>query len=357
MTHLWLFSSHRIQLEMSKQFAIGDEKIFFESIASVCEDQEGNFFVLDRKAARVYKFSKEGKCIVCFGNKGQGPGEFIDPHHIFITGDRKIVVNEIRDFIHFFDQSGKFLERKRVNIGLGICYLNDNLFYGWHWIPEGKQQLTFCPDGKIIEKFFTVSRDTFSVNVPDETGRLVMCNFYTEEYTPYFLFSQYESYFAVGISNQYEILVIDHSNNKSEKISRKIKPDKIIKKERGKFVRLINENTRLPDIAKKKFLKKIPGYKNHLSGIHITGSHVWAFRIREDILAEDSPIPVDLFTITGDFKGTIRLKKIPLYISSKNIYFTETNNQEDLILARYQYTLTPINYKHICKLKTATVPD
>lgn len=339
----WLFPSHGIHLEMSPRFSVGDGKIFFESIASICEDRDGSFYVLDRKAARVYKFSPGGNHILAFGRKGQGPGDFVDPHRVFISADNKIVVSDTRDFVSFFDSSGKFLERRRVGKGLGLCFLGHDLYYGWKWTERGRQQITVSASGRIVGEFFSVSRDSFSVDVPDETGRRVMCNYFNDAYTPAFLFCQYKNYFALGISHRYEILVRDVSGKQSYKISRQIEPARIQPQERAGFIRLIEEHRSLPEVAKKQFLKKIPACKNHLGGIRIAGHYLWAFRVKENTLEEAAPVPVDLFTLSGEFLGSVRLRKIPLHISPKYIYFDDTTDREDLVVTVCHYRLTPRN--------------
>ena len=64
---------------------IGRKDLLFSSIASVCEDDQANFFVLDRLEHKVFKFSPDGRLLAQFGQKGQGPGDFQSPGQIVFT--------------------------------------------------------------------------------------------------------------------------------------------------------------------------------------------------------------------------------------------------------------------------------
>ena len=336
---LCLFPESLLKLNLKKQFTLGDKDIFFQSIASVYEDKRENVLVLDQKAYKVYKFSTSGKRLIAFGDRGLGPGCFVNPHKIYVTTGGNIVVNEIRDFVSTFDENGKFLNRVKLPKGLDLIFLNSNLFYAWVWTPEGKQQVLIDKNGKILKTFFSVSRDKFSINAPDKTGRLVMFNYFTEEYTPSLLSHQYKDHAAIGVTDKYEILLIDKNGKILNKISRDVSPGIISGEEKEYFKRKITGSNKLPDFAKKKFLKKIPKYKNYFSNIVVSESLLWVFRIKEDVTRRDSFIPVDLFTFDMKFKGTLKIERIPYFISPKTIYFVDTNSEDDLLLVKYSYSL------------------
>jgi ABC-type uncharacterized transport system auxiliary subunit len=68
----------------------------FSKPTSYTVDSKGNIFVLDSKDATVKKFNKSGKFINSFCNKGQGPGEALDPEDIVISQDTVIVIDDDR---------------------------------------------------------------------------------------------------------------------------------------------------------------------------------------------------------------------------------------------------------------------
>ena len=338
-TALYPGNGKSIKLNLEKKFSLGQKEIFFESITSVYEDKTENFYILDHKAYKVYKFSKNGKMLISFGERGLGPGDFANPHSVHITPGGNIAVNEVKNFVSIFDNQGKFLDRIKVARGLDLNLINNNLFYVWIWTPGGKQQALVNKNGKILKSFFSVSREAFSINAPDETGRSVMINNFAGEYTPFLLFNQYENYSIVAVTNKYEILLLNRDGKILNKIYRDIKPGIISQEEKEYFKNEININRKLPDFAKKIFTRKIPKYKNYFNHILISGPYLWIFRIKENIVNQNSFVPVDLYTINMEFRGSMRIKKIPLFISPKYIYFEETNNQEDLLLVKYKYSV------------------
>lgn len=335
---LMAFPETRFELNLSEQLSPGKKEILFQEIASVCEDDMENFYVLDQKAFKVYKFSKDGKRLFTFGNRGDGPADFLTPHSVSFTPEGNIVVNESREFVSVFDDHGRFLKRIKVPKGLGLYFLKNDLFFGWIWTSAGKQQVLLNRDGEIIKRFFSVSRDSFSINAADETGRMVMFNSFREEYTPFFLFSQYKNYAVIGVTDKYEILLLT-DGKVTGKITRNIKPGLISTDEREYVKNIIRTNHKLPDFAKKKFVKKIPGYKNYFNHLLISDQWVWIFRIKENITDDNTLIPVDLYGIDTAFKGKLFIKKLPYFISKKYIYFVDTNDEDDLILTKYSYSI------------------
>jgi hypothetical protein len=334
-----LYPVNVLELKLEKVFEIGQKKIFFESITAVYEDEKENIYVLDEKAYKVYRFSNEGNLQLIFGNRGQGPGDFISPHSLYVTPDGNIIINDLRDYVSVFDKQGKFLNRIKISKGLDLNLLNPELFYGWIWTRKGKQQVLLDKNGEIKQSFFFVSNDDFSISLPDETGRLVMFNCFMNEYTPFLLFSHYKNYSIIGVTNKYEILMVNQKGKIIEKFYRDIKPGVIGPVEKEYFKNQINNNRNLPDFVKKKFIRKIPRYKNYFNHILISGQYIWLFRIKDNVFEQDSHIKVDIFNIDSKFIGTLAVKELPLFISAKYIYFEETNIQEDFLISKYKYDI------------------
>jgi hypothetical protein len=334
-----LYSVSPLKLKLDRKFSVGESKPVLNSISAVQEDRKGNFYILDRKAFNVHKFSTSGKYLLSFGNKGEGPGDIIRPNTLSLTSDGKIIVNEERDFLSIFDENGVFLEKIKIPSGLSLHYLNDNLFYAWVWTPEKKQQVLLNRNGKIVKTFFSVPKEAFSVNVADETGRAVMFSFFAREYSPYFIFSQYKNQSIVGISNKYEILLLNRNGTVTNKIHRRIKPGTFKPAELKYLENEINSQRKLPGFVQKKLAAKIPKFKNYFTQILLSDQYIWLFRVADNIAKENSVVPVDLYTHDMTFKGKITLKKPPVFISEKRIYFIETNEEDDLILEICNYSI------------------
>jgi len=327
------------KLRLYSPLSFGKYETLLYSISSICEDQNKNIFILDAKAYKVHKFSNEGKYLLSFGNRGQGPGDFLRPHSIQITNDDKIVINEERDFVSIFSKKGKFQKCIKVEKGLGIYFLNYNLFYCWTWGGKIKQQLLIDEKGNIIKSFYSLGFDKFSISLPDETGRLVMFNYYAEEYTPSFVFSYYKNYSAIGISNKYEIYIIQNDGKMVSKIFNHIEPEEFSKCERMHLIDEIKNYYKFPDNVKKKFIKQIPGCKNFFNNILMSDQLIWIIRVREDVTKPYTDIPVDLYTYDAKSQGTLFIKEQPIFVSGEYIYFARSNEEEDLYITRYKYDI------------------
>jgi len=89
----------------------------FDRPTSVAVAPNGDVFVSDGHApnkygtGRVVKFSREGRFIKAWGRKGSAPGEFDEPHDIFVGGSRGwvYVADRKNNRIQVFDQDGAFI--------------------------------------------------------------------------------------------------------------------------------------------------------------------------------------------------------------------------------------------------------
>lgn len=333
-----LYADKPLTWELNRLLQWGKEDLIFYSITSISEGRDGNFYVLDQKAYKIYKFSPGGTLLLSFGNRGQGPGDMQRPHYIRLTPENTLAVCEEIGYVSFFDTKGNFLKRIHVPKGLGLTYINDHLYYGWEWKRKSKQQVLVNDKGEILKSFFEVSRDLFSVSAPDETGRMVMSNFAAREYTPSLLFSSCNDYSVVAVGNRYEILLLNNKGEVKKRIQRDVKPAKISPKERDFFKNEINGKKNLHDFAKKAFIKKIPTVKNYFADILISGKYIFVFRVKDDLMDEKAFIPVDIFTLRGEFMGTAGFNNQPMLISDKYAYYVESED-DDLLLVKYSYKI------------------
>jgi DNA-binding beta-propeller fold protein YncE len=88
----------------------GDEKTF-NLPTDIAFAANGDIYVSDGYgAARIVKFTKDGKFIRQWGTRGNGPGQFGCPHSIGVDAQGKVYVND-RDNqrVEVFDSDGKFL--------------------------------------------------------------------------------------------------------------------------------------------------------------------------------------------------------------------------------------------------------
>ena len=107
----------KVLMMLGKEGVAGNGPDTFDRPTGVAIAPNGDIFVTDghypnaHKSARVVKFSKEGRFIKTWGREGSAPGEFQDPHDIFIGGsqNRVYIADRRNNRIQIFDQDGKFI--------------------------------------------------------------------------------------------------------------------------------------------------------------------------------------------------------------------------------------------------------
>ncbi len=114
---LKLSADGRVLMTLGKEGQAATGADGFDRPTSVAIAPDGNIFVSDGHApntfgtGRVVKFSKDGRFIKQWGRKGSAPGEFDEPHDIFIGGSRSwvYVADRKNRRIQVFDQDGRFI--------------------------------------------------------------------------------------------------------------------------------------------------------------------------------------------------------------------------------------------------------
>jgi hypothetical protein len=180
------------------------------------------------------------------------------------------------------------------------------------------------------------------VSAPDSSGRQVMFNYGKEEFAPSFIFSHNKNYAALGISNEYDIMILNNEGEIHSHIQRNIKPDKFSKKERKYFsedLKTLAKKKGWPNKVVQGLEKIIPDEKNYFDHVLISGSHVFVFRIPTDVTLEGAPVPVDVFTMQGHFLGSTELEGLPIHISEKNMYFAGSDKDGNVYLVKKKYEM------------------
>jgi hypothetical protein len=331
-----------VGIKLGPSLEIGRQEMLFASIPSVCEDNRLNFYVLDRMEHAVFKFSPEGHLQAKFGQKGQGPGDFQSPGQIVFTSQGELAILEDLNYVSFFKPDGTFIRRLDLNGRLGLGFIGPDRYYSWDWRPKDRQQLIVDANNTIVRTFHTVARDRFSVSLPDETGRPVMFNYNQDAYVPQFLYAHGGRLSAVGISDRYEIMLLDEQGQSVKTVRRDMKPQKMSAKEKDFIehgLRDFAKSKGWPDRVARELGKKIPNQKNMIRVVRISPQHVFVFRFPLDISEENAPLPVDLFTRNGEFLGTAEFPDVPLFISVKSLYFVKTDDRDNVYLLRTGYSL------------------
>jgi hypothetical protein len=114
---LKLSADGRILMTLGREGVGGSGTDTFDRPTGVAIAPNGDIFVSDghwknkSNNARVLKFTRDGKFIKTWGRQGAAPGEFEDPHDIFIGGSQgRVYVADRRNHrLQVFDQDGNFI--------------------------------------------------------------------------------------------------------------------------------------------------------------------------------------------------------------------------------------------------------
>jgi DNA-binding beta-propeller fold protein YncE len=116
---LKLDQNGKVLMMLGKMGVGGSGTDTFDRPTGVGIAANGDIFVSDghngnaSNGARVMKFSKDGRFIKTWGHRGSAPGDFDDPHDIFVGGSlgRVYVAERLNSRIQVFDQGRQFRHR------------------------------------------------------------------------------------------------------------------------------------------------------------------------------------------------------------------------------------------------------
>jgi sugar lactone lactonase YvrE len=87
----------------------------------------GDFFVSDGdRNARVHKFSADGQLLFSWGSPGERPGEFNDPHSVWVHKQRVYVADRENHRIQTFSLDGEFVDAWTGFVQPADIYVDDN---------------------------------------------------------------------------------------------------------------------------------------------------------------------------------------------------------------------------------------
>ncbi len=89
-----------------------DEVLFYDYAKSVAVAPDGSIFVSNSLQHNVIKFSPNGDIVKTFGQKGQGPGDFLHPYSVTILDDKYLIIKDYVTSrrISVFDLNGNYVK-------------------------------------------------------------------------------------------------------------------------------------------------------------------------------------------------------------------------------------------------------
>lgn len=235
-----------IEEELSiERNSIKHKEAMFQNIVSLVIDDAGNIYILDRKAANIKIFNKDGNFLKIIGRRGQGPGEFVRPENGALSPNDELYVYDSRRFtIQVFSIDGKF----KRQIAFSML-----LFEGPKFTSNGEIIASYgviAENSKFVLKKFNNEMETVLTYTsipmlkPPKVNIFVL-NFYNDlkwEVGP-----KSEIVWGVMTSPKYELFVHDEDGKYIKKITKQYSPVKLTTKEYKKLM--------------KKWYGKVPSFK------------------------------------------------------------------------------------------------
>jgi len=308
-----------LEEELTIGEAEGSEEYMFSQIRSMVVDDAGRIYVLDWKEIHVKVFDHNGTYIRTIGKKGQGPGEFITPLSISITGQNELVVEDFNSRLAFFSLEGKFKKNLLVAkvrlvrididsegnlVGVAIVREEENPRY------ELKK---FDPDLNYLNSFG-------SSPLPSAVG-----------FNPFMgiILSQIDNNDQIicGYPENYEIKIFDKEGKLRKKIMKEYDPVEITSEE-------IEEETEgMPPNIK----VSIPKYHSAYRWFS-TDDEGRIYVMTWERTAEGEGNYYDVFDSEGKYIAKIPLKTRPFVLKNKKLYSVEEDEQGFLFIKRYKVT-------------------
>jgi len=91
------------------------KEAMFQNIVSLVIDDAGNIYILDKKAANIKIFNKDGNFLKIIGRRGEGPGEFAAPENGALSPNNELYIYDSRrSIIQVLDTDGKFIKQMPI---------------------------------------------------------------------------------------------------------------------------------------------------------------------------------------------------------------------------------------------------
>jgi len=227
-----LFAGKGPQIKLTPVTVVGQDDPLLAYVESICEDDIGNFYILDSRVYKIHKFSPEGKLLLSFGRQGEGPGEILKPVGVYWSTEGNVIVTEYYPFASVFDRSGKFIKKQKfpykLSGGGSFHYAGTDLFYTEKYDAGEQMQLLFNSEGKIVNPGIFKKEDTI---IREKRGQNEMAygfGIYSSAgpMTPDLLFNYYKGHAVAAFSKYYAIALLDSKGKNVAEIRRDIPPYK-----------------------------------------------------------------------------------------------------------------------------------
>lgn len=260
--------------------------LFYKGIAGISFDPNGCFFVSGRGLHEIFKFDSNGNLVKSFGQKGQGPGDFISPRCLSILDNKYLVIGEyaLNRKISLFDLDGEFKKVVRTDYYAydSVALENNKIAILSKSVSNtDKEFITTCYSIFIKDivngkDFKVISFDEKKPNIYKREGSVIVPGTY---YGNVYLVKIDNTKFLVGFSEIPDISIYSVDGKKLYSFEVKFESKKVTENIKKKFFSFVAEERKIKILDTNKFMKKMeqqvifPEYTPYYSEIRVDSDH------------------------------------------------------------------------------------
>ena len=301
------------------------EEYFIARIQNFGAAKDGRVYILDPKNFKIYIFSKEGKFISAFGEKGEGPGEIKKLNvgkQLFVIDDQVLVVDLGR--IHSFTLEGAYKKsfvypaqlRPKTIVSGDILIAAPSIVYN----PQYKMVLYNISN----KSQKTVLDYSIYEKIIDNEGKQHYRTIVADGITPMMYISSGNGQFYYGMNAVYEITIADKTGKKISSFSVEGRKKKKVSQRFKDALR--KRFAKFPEDVVKKVFNELPDEVCYFDDI-IIDSKGMVYVLQAEPHSSNSRA-LDIFSPGGKFLYSAGIK-VEEGFSIRNIYL----NDELLLMA------------------------
>jgi len=265
---------------------------------------EGQVAILDNKEAVVHIFSAQGKHLTTFGKRGEGPGEFKTlrrGRQLFFAGNQILFFDETR--LQRFNLLGTFISQDQIAGRLRpSAFIDENRFVSAPATADDPKAEILVElfdlkknESKILTKFQPYNKATAT----EQSGRqAITVAIVISDITPLMTVSANQNRIVYGLSDQYQLTLIDYNGKSIGSFSI---PDRKAKQVGKAFKEALKKRigSNAPVEMVNRIVDGLPPIASFFSGLQILDNGmILAFISDPD---RDTGLAIDIFSPTGEF--------------------------------------------------------
>jgi len=299
------------------------EDYYFSNLIGLAVNDEKRIFTIDYQAADVKVFDKEGMYIKTIGKRGQGPGEFSRPYHIFVSSQKEVVIFDLllRRF-SYFTFEGEFIKN--------VSTANYNI--GFFNIDSEGNIIGLIPDRNPENPVYALRKFDSDLNP--------ILTYVTSPYPNPQIYNPFgpRPQWALSVDNEiihsfpefYEIRIFDAMGKEIRRIIKEYEPMRVsseMKDLAKKQVERLGESIRL----------ELPEYYPPIRYISVD-ENKRIFVHTSDLDETGGESVYDVFDPEGKFITRINLMNLPRVWKNNKLYMIEQNKDGFQMIKRYKVT-------------------